>query len=122
LEYLPEVDDGMTHGHGQHDRAGNGHHAHMVADFRRRFWISLGLTVPVLALAPLIQRFLGIGGALAFRGDSYVQALFATAIYFYGGWPFLEGFIREIGNKKPGMMTLISLAITVRSSSGSWPH
>jgi Cu2+-exporting ATPase len=85
----------------------------MVADFRRRFWISLGLTVPVLALAPLIQRFLGIGGALAFRGDSYVQALFATAIYFYGGWPFLEGFIREIGNKKPGMMTLISLAITV---------
>jgi Cu2+-exporting ATPase len=103
----------MTHDHGQHDTVGHGHHALMVADFRRRFWISLVLTLPVLALAPLIQRFLGIEGALAFPGDSYVQALVATAIYFFGGWPFLKGFIREIGNKKPGMMTLIALAITV---------
>jgi len=94
-------------------RGGHHHHAHMVADFRRRFWVSLVLTVPVLALAPLIQRFLGIEGKLAFPGDSYVQALFATAIYFYGGWPFLKGFAGEAGNKRPGMMTLIALAITV---------
>jgi Cu2+-exporting ATPase len=85
----------------------------MVADFRRRFWISLVLTLPVLALAPLIQRFLGIEDALAFPGDSYVQALLATVVYFYGGWPFIKGFVGEIGNKKPGMMTLVALAITV---------
>ncbi|MGD2217836.1 MAG: HAD-IC family P-type ATPase [Gemmatimonadales bacterium] len=85
----------------------------MVADFRRRFWVSLALTLPFLALAPLIQCFLGIEGALAFPGDSYVQALLATAIYFYGGWPFLKGFVREIGDRKPGMMTLIALAISV---------
>ncbi len=85
----------------------------MVAGFRRRFWVSLVLTVPVLALAPLIQRSLGIEAALAFPGDSYVQALLATAVYFYGGWPFLKGFVSEIRNRKPGMMTLIALAITV---------
>jgi Cu2+-exporting ATPase len=98
---------------GQAGHSGHDHHAHMIADFRRRFWVSLVLTLPVLALAPLIQRFLGIEGVLAFPGDSYVQALFATAIFFYGGWPFLKGFIREIGSKQPGMMTLIALAITV---------
>jgi len=95
-------------GHGGHHN-----HAHMVTDFRRRFWVSLVLTVPVLALAPLIQRFLGIEGKLSFPGDSYVQALFATAIYLYGGWPFLKGFVGEVGKKQPGMMTLIALAITV---------
>jgi Cu2+-exporting ATPase len=98
-------------GHGGH--GAHGHHAHMVAGFRRRFWVSLVLTVPVLALAPLIQRSLGIEAALAFPGDSYVQALLATAVYFYGGWPFLKGFVSEIRNRKPGMMTLIALAITV---------
>jgi Cu2+-exporting ATPase len=103
----------MTHDHGQHDKAGHGHHVHMVADFRRRFWISVVLTLPVLALAPLIQRFLGLAGALDFPGDSYVQALFATAIYFYGGWPFLKGFVGEVRKSQPGMMTLIALAITV---------
>ncbi len=106
----------MDHVHHPKSSGGSGthgHHAHMVADFRRRFWISLVLTLPVLTLAPLIQRFLGIEGALDFPGDSYVQALFASAIYFYGGWPFLKGFVGEIRNKKPGMMTLIALAITV---------
>ncbi len=108
-----EHEDRKHRGHGGHDKSGQSHHAHMVADFRRRFWISLILTLPVLALAPLIQRFLGVEGVLAFPGDSYVQALFATAIYFYGGWPFLTGFVREVRNKQPGMMTLIALAITV---------
>ena len=63
--------------HSDHDKSsGKGgehsHHAGMVADFRRRFWISTVLTLPVLALAPLIQRFLGVEGVLAFPGDSYV--------------------------------------------------
>jgi len=56
------------HGKGDHHQ----HHAHMVADFRRRFWVSLALTIPVLALSPMIQGFLGLGQALRFTGDLYV--------------------------------------------------
>jgi Cu2+-exporting ATPase len=85
----------------------------MVADFRRRFWVSLVLSVPVLALSPLIQAWLGLGEALAFPGDRSVQAVLATVIYFYGGWPFLRGVAGELGGRQPGMMTLIGLAITV---------
>src|SRR6266404_75480 len=72
-----------------HSGGGGGHHAHMVADFRRRFWVSLILSIPVLALAPLIQAWLGLSERLAFPGDRSVQAVFATIIYLYGGWPFL---------------------------------
>src|ERR1700745_2203209 len=92
---------------------GGGHHAHMVADFRRRFWVSLILSIPVLALAPLIQAWLGLGEWLAFPGDRSVQAVFATIIYLYGGWPFLRGVVGELRRRQPGMMTLIALAITV---------
>jgi Cu2+-exporting ATPase len=85
----------------------------MVADFRRRFWASLILTIPILALSPLIQRFLGLTEAFGFPGDSYVIFGFASAVYFYGGWPFLKGLFDEMGKRQPGMMTLIALAITV---------
>jgi Cu2+-exporting ATPase len=85
----------------------------MVADFQRRFWISLVLTVPILALAPMIQGFLGLKGLIAFPGDDYVQFALATAVFFYGGWPFLSGLFSELGKKQPGMMTLIALAIGV---------
>ncbi len=103
------------HGHGGHGRGhgGHDHHAHMVADFRRRFWVSLALTVPVLALAPLIQRLLGLEDVLAFPGDRFVQFAFATLVFGYGGWPFLKGFLAEVSKKRPGMMTLIALAISV---------
>ena len=85
----------------------------MVADFRRRFWVSLGLTVPILLLSPLIQRFLGLPKALAFPGAPYLQLALASAVYFYGGWPFLKGMWEELGKRQPGMMTLIALAISV---------
>ncbi|MGH7544949.1 MAG: heavy metal translocating P-type ATPase, partial [Gemmatimonadota bacterium] len=97
-------------GHGGH---GGGGHAHHVADFRRRFWVSLALTVPVLALAPMIQAFLGWEEALSFPGDSFVQFGLATTIYLYGGWPFLTGLLGELRKRRPGMMTLVALAITV---------
>jgi Cu2+-exporting ATPase len=108
-------------GHGQlaptmsHAAAGHApsHHAHMIADFRRRFWVSLILTVPVLALTPLIQRWLGLAQTLAFPGDSYVQFGFASVVFFYGGWPFLTGLGDELRRRQPGMMTLIALAISV---------
>ncbi len=89
------------------------HHAHMVADYRRRFWVSLALTVPVLALAPLIQRLVGLEETLAFPGAGYVQFVVASAVYFYGGWPFLRGLVSEVRDRQPGMMTLVGLAITV---------
>jgi Cu2+-exporting ATPase len=85
----------------------------MVADFRRRFWVSLVLSIPVLVLAPLIQAWLGLGEMLAFPGDRAIQAVLASVIYFYGGWPFLRGVAAELGKRQPGMMTLIALAITV---------
>jgi Cu2+-exporting ATPase len=85
----------------------------MVADFRRRFWVSLLLTTPVVALSPMLQEMFGVKGLLSFPGDSYVQFFFAAAIYLYGGWPFLTGVIDELRKRQPGMMTLIALAITV---------
>ncbi|REJ79690.1 MAG: copper-translocating P-type ATPase [Acidobacteria bacterium] len=85
----------------------------MIADFRRRFWVSLALSLPVLLLAPMIQRLLGLEEALAFPADGYVQALIASVVFFYGGWPFLRGFFREVGKRSPGMMTLIAMAISV---------
>lgn len=108
--------DGQTHdaatgGHGHHDHTS--HHAHMVADFRRRFWICLVLSVPVVALAPMIQTWLGLRDSLRFPGDSYIQFAFATIVYFYGGWPFLKGLLNEVVKRQPGMMTLIALAISV---------
>lgn len=97
--------------HGHHDH--HSHHAHMVADFRRRFWVSLALTIPVIALAPMIQGWVGLEETLDFPGDSFVQFAFATVVFFYGGWPFLKGLVEELKKKLPGMMTLIALAISV---------
>ena len=85
----------------------------MVADFRRRFWVSLVLTIPVLVLARHIQGWLGLHDALAFRGDGLVQFVLASAVFCYGGRPFLTGLVDEIRTRRPGMMTLIGLAITV---------
>lgn len=85
----------------------------MVADFRRRFWISLIITFPILALSPLIQSFLGIEGVLDFAGDSWVLFAFSTVVFFYGGKPFYSGLFEELRAKSPGMMTLIGLAISV---------
>jgi P-type Cu2+ transporter len=88
------------------------HHAMMVADFRRRFWVSLILSIPILLLSPLIQRFLGLEGKINFTGDSYVLFALSSGVFFYGGWPFLKGIVSELRDKKPGMMTLIAIAIT----------
>ena len=85
----------------------------MVADFRRRFWVSLALTVPVLATSQMLAHLLGLGRVLVFAGEGYVEFAFASAVYFYGGWPFLTGLVDELRKRLPGMMTLIALAITV---------
>jgi Cu2+-exporting ATPase len=85
----------------------------MVADFRRRFWVCLGLTAPILLLAPMIQGWLGIREAFRFPGSSYVLFGLATAVFLYGGWPFLKGLGSEIKDREPGMMTLIGVAILI---------
>jgi Cu2+-exporting ATPase len=102
----------MHGGHAGHS-GHMGHHAHMVADFRRRFWVSLVLTAPVVILSPMIQSVLGLRETLRFAGDSYLQFAFASVIFFYGGWPFLKGLYNELSKKEPGMMTLIALAVSV---------
>ena len=93
-------------GHEGHD-----HHAMMIHDFKKRFWISLILTVPILLLSEMIQHWLGF--EIKFPGDKYVLLILSSFIFFYGGWPFLKGLIDELRAKSPGMMTLIGLAITV---------
>ena len=104
--------------HGRHETQGThgdhaGHdHSRMVADFKKRFWTSLLLTLPVLIVSPMIQHALGLGAAWRFSGDTYVLAVLSSAIYFYGGWPFLQGLKDEIRDRNPGMMTLIGVAVT----------
>ncbi|WP_259131475.1 copper-translocating P-type ATPase [Salinibacter ruber] len=102
------------HDHDEHgDHGGHhDHHAHMVEEFKRRFWVSLLLTVPILALSPLIQSVLGIEEALQFPGDLLVLWGFSSVVFVYGGWPFLKGIYEELSEWQPGMMTLIAVAIT----------
>jgi Cu2+-exporting ATPase len=97
------------HHHGSHDHSD--HHAMMVKDFRKRFWVSLILTLPVLLLSPMVQDILGYH--LPFEYSGYVLFALSSLIYFYGGWPFLTGLTDELRKKQPGMMTLIAVAITV---------
>ncbi|WP_018125452.1 copper-translocating P-type ATPase [Desulfovibrio oxyclinae] len=106
---------GGHEGHHDHDGHGGGHashHAQMVKDFKRRFYVSLLLTLPVAWLSPMLRGFAGLGEP-AVPGRFMILFAFSTVIFFYGGWPFLKGFFKEVSKKQPGMMTLIALAITV---------
>lgn len=96
------------HGGGHHD-----HHAMMVADFRRRFWISLVVSIPVILLSPTIQSFFGLEEVFEFSWSDYLSYGLSTFIFFFGGYPFLKGFFEEVKEKAPGMMTLIAVAITI---------
>ncbi|MEB2781111.1 copper-translocating P-type ATPase [Algoriphagus sp. C2-6-M1] len=98
-----------NHNHTGHDH--HDHHAMMIEDFKKRFWISLIITIPIVVLAPMIQELLGY--ELRFNGDRYAQFVLSSIIFFYGGWPFLKGMVDEVKKKAPGMMTLIALAISV---------
>jgi len=97
--------------HGSHHDHQN-HHAYMAADFRKRFWIALVLTLPILILSPLLQELVGLREAIRFPGDLYALFGLSTAVFFYGGWPFLKGLFEELKSGQPGMMTLVAVAIT----------
>src|SRR6056297_866134 len=89
----------------------NNHHEKMVQDFKKRFFISLIVMIPILIFSPMIQSFLNI--EFKFAGSNYILFILSTFIFFYGGWPFLKGLYDELSDKQPGMMTLIALAISV---------
>ena len=100
---------GMKHEHNQ--EAYDKHAGHSVENFKRKFYVSLIATAPVLLLSPFIQSLLGI--SIRFPGDQLVLFLIASFVFFFGGSPFLLGAIGEIKHRALGMMTLISLAIVV---------
>ena len=95
-----------------HQATGSTHHGHDPAQFKRKFWISLALTVPTLIFSTGLQDILGLSGP-RFASSELIPAAFGTALFFYGGLPFLRGAVRELRSRKPGMMTLISLAMIV---------
>lgn len=109
------MDHHINHEHTQHEdqQMGASHHEHegMIGDFKKRFLVSLILTVPILLLSKMIQEWSGIN--ISFPYDDVVLLLLSTIVYFYGGWPFLKGSLDEMKQKNPGMMMLIALAISV---------
>ncbi|HEY8657593.1 MAG TPA: copper-translocating P-type ATPase [Hanamia sp.] len=90
---------------------GHDHHAMMINDFKRRFFITLILTIPIMLLSPMIQQWIGVNWQ--FIGSGYILFVLSSIVYLYGGWPFLKGWYHEMKFWKPGMMTLIGFAISV---------
>lgn len=105
----PHAHHGVKHDDGTHSH--DKHAGHHTGDFLKRFWVCLVLTAPILLLSHMVQQWLGF--ELRFSGDSYVLLAMSTIVYFYGGWPFLTGMVREIRDRAIGMMTLVALAISV---------
>ncbi|MEM2336258.1 MAG: copper-translocating P-type ATPase [Candidatus Bathyarchaeia archaeon] len=87
-------------------------HAHHVGEFKRRFWVSLVLTVPILLLSEMIQMWLGLEW-IKIPYQKEVLSLLSIIVYLYGGWPFLKGLYQEVKARQPGMMTLIGMAVSV---------
>ena len=116
----PDQSSGHAHAHpgppataghdegGAHDR----HQGHSVEMFRDRFWITLLLTIPTLVWSDMVQAWFRFS-APTVPGAVYIPPIFGMAVYLYGGWVFLAGGVREMRDRLPGMMTLISLAISV---------
>lgn len=103
-----------SHQHGTNaamGHAGHDHHAMMIADFRKRFYVVLVLTIPIMLLSTMIQHWLGVHWQ--FAGSQYILFALSTIVFLYGGWPFLKGLIDEVKTRNPGMMFLIGFAITV---------
>ncbi|MDP4265392.1 MAG: copper-translocating P-type ATPase [Bacteroidota bacterium] len=91
--------------------SGHDHHAMMIADFKRRFYVVLVMTVPIMLLSAMIQHFIGFHWE--FAGSQYILLALSTIVFFYGGWPFLKGLADEVKSRSPGMMFLIGFAISI---------
>ena len=99
---------GVHDTHGAHDK----HAGHSVEMFRKKFWGTLALSIPTLLWAPMLQHWFHYA-APTFPGARFIPAIFGAAVFFYGGWVFIRGAKDELADRRPGMMTLIALAITV---------
>lgn len=104
LEPMANASHSDTHGK-------RGNHTGMIADFKKRFFVVLALTIPILLLSEMIQHWLNIH--INFPGSKYVLLLLSSVVFLYGGWPFLKGLVNEARAKNPGMMFLIGFAISV---------
>ena len=107
MQQHPHPSHGQQSEHVDHDK----HKGHSPALFRRKFWVALTLTIPTLLFSPAVQQWLNINWS--FNGSDYIPAVLGTAIFIYGGIIFLKGAWTELAIKRPGMMTLISMAISV---------
>src|SRR5689334_2289034 len=108
-----------AHPAGHHGGHG-GHHAHHAELFRRRFWWSLLLTVPIVATSPMVMDWLHY--QISFPGIGIVGPVLGSVVYLWAGWPFLAGGVEEARARQPGMMLLIAMAITVAyaASLANW--
>ena len=111
-----EADKSVSHHqHGESNphmgHASHNHHAMMIADFKKRFYLVLGLTIPIMLLSEMIQHWLNLH--ISFAGSEYILLALSSVVFFYGGLPFLKGLVDEAKAKNPGMMFLIGFAITV---------
>src|SRR5215510_3685253 len=109
MQHDAHAGGGTTHDPSQHDK----HAGHSVEMFRQKFWGTLALSIPTIVWAPMIQHWFHYeapGGSAASR---WIPAIFGAAVFGYGGWVFIRGAINEIRDRLPGMMTLISVAISV---------
>lgn len=109
-------------GHGQHGdhggHGGHGGHQDHAAMFRRRFWLSFALTIPVVAYSHMLMMLTG-WNAPAFPGSHWIPPILGTAVFLYGGPPFLSGGWGELRSRRPGMMLLISMGLLVASGASA---
>ena len=95
--------------HAGHDK----HAGHSVEMFRRKFWGTLLLAIPTLVWAPMIQHWFGYSAPGGPAASRWISAIFGALVFAYGGWVFIRGAVRELADRRPGMMTLIALAISI---------
>ncbi len=106
MKLEPVITAAIDKSDGKHSK-----HTGMIANFRKRFYVVLILTIPIMLLSEMIQHWLNIH--ISFTGSKYILLLLSSVVFFYGGWPFLKGLVDEAKAKNPGMMFLIGFAITV---------
>lgn len=110
-DHSPMDHSQMDHGaQGRHDLGHSSHHAAMIEDFRRRFWVVLLLSLPIIILSDMVQMVFGY--TISFPGSNLMLFALSSIVFFYGGIPFFNGAKDEFMERKPGMMMLITLAIT----------
>ena len=109
---------GAHNKHKKHVKHGNSEsmhshgHSEMLQDYKKRLIVCLILTIPVFILTPVVQQALNLNKTINFYGEEYLLLLISSIVFVYGGYPFFKGFLEEIKNRIPGMMTLITVAIT----------